>query len=68
MGNTSDRATRRAAHEQVSHCHERQLRLLLDHIRDALADMDDGRTDAFEVDELIRHYQRSACKLWSFCG
>ncbi|HEX3616921.1 MAG TPA: hypothetical protein VHU61_10305 [Solirubrobacteraceae bacterium] len=63
-----DRAERRAAIETIRHYHEAQLRLLLDHVRDALARLDAGELDAFDVDDLIHRYKRSARELWKFCG
>ena len=44
-----ERAERRTAIETMRRYHEAQLRLLLEHVRDALAQMDAGATDAFEV-------------------
>jgi len=48
--------------------HEEQLRVLLDHVRDGFASLDAGSIDAFELDELIHRYKRSARELWKFCG
>lgn len=63
-----ERARRRAAREAIAAYHEEQLRLLLDHVRDGFARMDAGELDSFELDDLIRHYKRSARELWKFCG
>lgn len=49
----NDRAERRAAIETIRCYHDAQLRLLLEHVRDALEQMDAGALDGFEVDELI---------------
>jgi hypothetical protein len=65
---SDDRAERRMAVETIGRYHEEQLRLLLEHVRDALARMDAGELDAFEVDELIHRYKRSTRELWKFCG
>jgi hypothetical protein len=64
----NDRAERREARELIGAYHETQLRLLLEHVRTGLAQLDAGDIDAFELDELIHHYKRSAAKLWGFCG
>jgi hypothetical protein len=63
-----DRAERRAARETIRSYHEEELRLLLEPVRDALGRLDTGEFDAFEVDELIHRYERSARELWKFCG
>ena len=64
---TSERAQRRAARQVVAGYHEQQLLLLLERVRQGFARMDAGEIDAFELDELIHRYKRSAQKLWSFC-
>ena len=63
-----EKARRRAAREMIGRYHDEQLRLLLEHVREGFAQLDAGELDAFELDELIHHYKRSAQKLWSFCG
>lgn len=63
-----EKARRKAAREMIGHYHEQQLRLLQEHVRQGFAQLDAGELDAFALDELIRHYKRSAQKLWSFCG
>ena len=62
-----DRAERRAARELIGRYHEEQLRLLLEHVREGFAQLDGGEIDAFELDELIHRYKRSARELWKFC-
>lgn len=42
--------------------------LLLEHVRDGFARLDAGELDAFDLDDLIHHYKRSARELWKFCG
>jgi hypothetical protein len=42
--------------------------LLLEHVRDGLRRLDTGELDAFDVDESIQRYKRSARELWKFCG
>jgi hypothetical protein len=63
-----EKARRRAARKMIGECHEEQLRLLLEHVRDGFDELDRGELDRFELDELIHRYKRSAQKLWSFCG
>ncbi len=65
---TSERAQRRAARQVVARYHEDQLLLLLERVREGFTRMDAGEIDAFDLDELIHRYKRSAQKLWSFCG
>jgi hypothetical protein len=36
--------------------------------RDGFVRLDAGEIDAFELDELIHRYKRSARELWKFCG
>jgi len=42
--------------------------MLLEHVRDGFARLDAGEIDAFELDDLIHRYKRSARELWKFCG
>ncbi len=63
-----EKARRRAARELIANYHEKQLRPLLEHVRDGLRKLDAGEIDPFELDELIHRYKRSTQKLWSFCG
>jgi hypothetical protein len=44
------------------------LRVLLEHVRDGFRRLDAGEIGAFDLDDLIHHYERSTQKLWSFCG
>lgn len=62
------RAERRVAVETIRGYHEAQLCLLLEHVRDGFAQLDAGETDAFELDNLVYRYKRSAHELWKFCG
>lgn len=64
----SDKAERRAARETIGRYHEEQLLLLLERVRDGFRRLDAGEIDAFELDELIHQYKRSARELWKFCG
>ena len=65
---TAERARRRPARELVGAYHEEQLRGLLEHVREGFTRLDGGEIDAFELDELIHRYKRSARELWKFCG
>jgi hypothetical protein len=62
------KARRRAARQTIAAYHEQELELLLEHVREGFARMDAGEIDAFELDELIHRYKRSARELWKFCG
>ena len=42
--------------------------MLLERVREGFARLDAGEIDAFELDELIHRYKRSARELWKFCG
>lgn len=64
---TDDRAERRAARDLIGRYHEEQLGLLLEHVREGFAQLDAGGINAFELDELIHRYKRSARELWKFC-
>jgi hypothetical protein len=48
--------------------HEEQLRALLERVREGFARLDASEIDAFELDDLIHRYKRSAAELWKFCG
>jgi hypothetical protein len=64
----SEKARRRAARQLVGEYHERELARLLEHVRDAFTRFDAGEIDAFELDDLIHRYKRSARELWKFCA
>ena len=63
-----DHAERRAARELIGRYHEEQLGLLLEHVREGFVRFHASEIDAFELDELIHRYKRSARELWKFCG
>src|SRR5580700_4642317 len=63
-----ERARRRAARELIGAYHDEQLRGLLEHVREGFDRLDRGEIDAFELDDLIHRYKRSARELWKFCG
>jgi hypothetical protein len=64
----SEKAKRRAARQVVGEYHERELLRLLDRVREGFARLDAGEIDAFDLDELIHRYKRSARELWKFCN
>jgi hypothetical protein len=64
----SEKAKRRAARRLVAEYHERELRALLERVREGFARLDADEIDAFELDELIHRYKRSARELWKFCN
>jgi hypothetical protein len=66
MSDASEKARRRAAREMLGDYHERELGALLEHVRDGFARLDSGELDAFELDDLIHRYKRSARELWKF--
>jgi hypothetical protein len=63
-----ERARRREARKIIAAYHDEQLRGLLEHVRDGFARLDAGEIDAFDLDDIIHHYKRSARELWKFCG
>jgi hypothetical protein len=63
-----ERARRRAARKIIAAYHDKQLRGLLERVRDGFIRLDAGEIDAFDLDDLIHHYKRSARELWKFCG
>lgn len=67
VGARGSKAERRAARQAVGAYHESELGKLLEHVRDGFAQYDAGEIDAFDLDDLIHRYKRSAQKLWSFC-
>jgi hypothetical protein len=52
----------------IADYYEQQLLALLEHVRDGFTRLDRSEIDAFELDELIHRYKRSARELWKFCG
>jgi hypothetical protein len=67
MGEPDTKATRRAARDRVAVYHQDQLQGLLEHVRDGFARYAAGDLDAFELDDVIHRYTRSARELWKFC-
>ena len=65
---SAEKAERRAAREIIAAYHQSELRTLLEHVRAGFHQLDAGEIDAFDLDDLIHHCQRSAAELWKFCG
>lgn len=63
-----ERARRREARKTIAAYHDAQLRALLAHVREGFEQLDAGAIDAFDLDDLIHRYTRSARELWKFCG
>lgn len=61
------KAERRAAAALVAGYHEARLNELVAHVADAVERHRAGELDAFEVDEVLHHYQRAARRLRTFC-
>jgi hypothetical protein len=68
MSQSSGKGRRRPARELLGSYHERELEALLEHVRDGFSRLDAGEIDAFELDDLIHRYKRSARELWKFCS
>jgi hypothetical protein len=65
MSHSTEKDRRRAAREPLGSYHEREPRALLEHVRDGFSRLDAGEIDAFELDQLIHRYKRSARELWT---
>lgn len=65
---SDDKARREHARATVAAYHQRELRTLLEHVRDGFAELDAGSIDEFELDDLIHRYKQAAKDLWMFCG
>jgi hypothetical protein len=61
------KAKRRADQALIAAYHETKLAELLEHVREAFAEYDAGRLDAFELDKVIHRYHRASQELWKFC-
>ena len=68
MAVSDDKARRENARAAVAAYHRRELRILLEHVRDGFAELDAGSIDEFELDDLIHRYKQAAKDLWMFCG
>jgi hypothetical protein len=67
MSDASEKA-RRAAREMVGDYHERELGAGLERVGEGFARPDAGELDAFELDDLMHRYKRSARELWKSCS
>lgn len=65
---TSGDGKHQSAARLIGTYHREQLRALLGHLRTAFDRLDGGTIDEFDLDEMIRHYERSTAKLRNFCG
>lgn len=63
----AERVRRQAARDAIVAYHEEQLLVLLDHVREGFRRLDAREIDAFELDDVIFRYKRSAAELWKFC-
>jgi hypothetical protein len=52
----------------VTSYHEAQLAKLLERVQEGFRRFEAGEISAFELDDLIHHYERAARELWKFCG
>lgn len=64
---SSEKAKRREARAAVDAYHQKQLRALLEHVREGFAQLDAGDINEFQLDDLIHRYKRAAKHLWLFC-
>lgn len=67
VSRVGDKAARRAARQQVAAYHQACLDELVGHVAAAIDDWRAGSADAYDVDEVLHHYQRAARELWKFC-
>jgi hypothetical protein len=65
---SDDKVRRDNARVTVAAYHRRELRTLLEHVREGFAELDAGSIDEFELDALIHRYKQAAGDLWKFCG
>ena len=64
----SSRSERQAARELIAAYHEARLADLVQRVGEAIDSFRAGETDAFEADQVIFQYSRSAKELWKFCN
>lgn len=64
----STKSERKAAREVVAAYHEARLAELIEHVGGAVDRFRAGELDAFDVDQIIFQYSRSAKELWKFCN
>ena len=64
----SSRSERQAARELIAAYHEARLADLVQRVGEAIDRFRAGEIDAFEADQVIFQYSRSAKGLWKFCN
>lgn len=64
----SSKSERRAARDEVAAYHESELANLVSRVGDAIDGFRAGQLDAFDVDQVLHQYSRSAKELWKFCN
>jgi hypothetical protein len=64
----SSRSERQAARELIAAYHEARLADLVQRVGEAIDRFRAGETDAFEADQVIFQYSRSAKEVWKFCN
>jgi hypothetical protein len=64
----STKSERRLALDEVAAYHEARLAELVQRVGEAVDRFRAGELEAFEVDEVIFQYSRSAKELWKFCN
>ena len=64
----STKSERRAAREEVAAYHQARLAELVQRVGEAVDRFRAGELDAFEADQIIFQYSRSAKELWKFCN
>lgn len=62
------KSERQVAREAVAAFHEAQLARLVEHVGSAVDRFRSGQMDAFDVDQVLFQYARSAKELWKFCN
>ncbi|MDP1793202.1 MAG: hypothetical protein Q8K63_03605 [Acidimicrobiales bacterium] len=62
------KAQRRAALELVGAYHREQLGVLLAHVREGFAQLEAGKIDEFELDQVIHRYKKATTRLWTYCS
>jgi hypothetical protein len=66
-GRAGGKTGRRIASQQVAAYHQARLDELVGHIAAAVDGWRAGSMDAYDVDQVLHHYQRAARELWKFC-
>ncbi|GIJ48054.1 hypothetical protein Val02_49400 [Virgisporangium aliadipatigenens] len=64
----SEKAERRTARSVVAEYHQAELEDLLARVAEAVDRYREGELDAFDVDQILFQYSRSAKELWKYCN